>query len=279
MEKDELKYLATALADGELESESLKLELESLIESNDNFRMEYELQRFTKSIVKTKCIFQPSPEILKKKIAQKIKPNEALLPKPIEVIKNIFSRPAFAIGGSLAIILIAVILIFYQRPDSDIIDFASEQTGSENIFIQASSNFDNIMCGKLVPQIITDNPVNVQKFFLSKGVKYATLIPKINSWNIMGAVVSEGAGEKFAHHVYSNKEGKLVYVYQVDKSYVNKCKATRLSAHLMEYLDEGKCFVSISKDYVTLMKKMDNNICAIVSNTSQNEIENLFCSN
>jgi hypothetical protein len=279
LEKDELKYLATALADGELESESMRLELESLIKSNDIFRSEYELQRFTKTLVQTKCKFQPSPEILKKKIARKIKPSENLLSKPIELIKDIFTRPAFATAGSLAIILIAVILIFNQSSDTGIFDFASEQSGPENMFIQASANFDNIMCGKLVPQIITDNPNSIKNFFLSKGVKYATLIPQINSWNILGAVVSEGAGEKFAHHVYSNKEGKLVYVYQIDESYVNKCEATKLSKHLMEYLDEGKCFVSKSKDFVTLMKKMDNNICAIVSNTSQDEIENLFCSN
>lgn len=279
MEKDELKYLATALADGELENESLKLELESLIESNDDFRMEYELQRFAKILVQTKCKFKPSPEKLKKKIAQKIKPNETLLPKPIELIKNIFTRPTFAIAGSFAIVLIAVILIFNQSPDTSIIDFASEQSGSENMFIQASTNFDNIMCGKLVPQIITDNPNSIKSFFLSKGVRYATLIPQLNNWNILGAVVSEGAGEKFAHHVYSNKEGKLVYLYQVDESYVNKCEATKLSKHLLEYLDERRCFVSKSKDFVILMKKMDNNICAIVSNTSQNEIENLFCSN
>ena len=119
---------------------------------------------------------------------------------------------------------------------------------------------------------------NIKKFFAANGVKYTTQIPKCGQWKILGAVISDAGGEKLAHHVYSNEKGKLIYLFQVEESCLNKSEAIKLSEHMIEYLDKGNCYVSTKGEYTTLMKKMDNNICAIVSNISKSEIEKLFCS-
>lgn len=279
MDNTELKYFITALVDGELVSEDKIAEAKSLIASRPEFKQEYEILLFTKSLVQKKCKFHSIPDKAKQKIIRKIKPVENQIPKSFQFLKHIFSKPAVAVSGALALVLIASIIILKQSPKPEINDLAIEQVGSNNMFVQAASNFDNILYGKLTPQLMTDNPENVRNFFSANGVKYATLIPQIKNWNILGAVVSEGYGEKFAHHVYANAEGKLVYLYQVDTSYVNKCEAVKLSNHLMEYIAKGNCYIYTSADCITLMKKMDNNICAIVSNASQSEIENIFCSN
>ena len=278
MDNNELKYQLTALIDGELGDESKTVELQKLIETNLDLKREYEILRFTKTLVQKKCTFHSAPEKLKQKIAKKIKPIENPLPQPLEFLKNIFSQPAFAVSGALALILVAIILVLNQSSNNEIPDLASEQYGSENMFIQASSNFNSILTGKLVPQIVTDNADNIKKFFSANGVKYSTQIPKCEKWKILGAVVSEAGGEKFAHHVYANDKGKLVYLFQVDESYLNKSEVIKLSEHMMKYLDEGNCYITSKDDCTTLMKKMDNNICAIVSNAPKAEIENLFCS-
>jgi hypothetical protein len=176
------------------------------------------------------------------------------------------------------LILVAVIVILNQNSKNEIPDLAAEQYGSENMFVQASSNFNSILSGKLAPQIVTDDADNIKKFFTANGVKYSAHIPKCEKWKILGAVVSEAGGEKFAHHVYANDKGKLVYLFQVDESYLNKSEVIKLSEHMMKYLDEGNCYIIVKNDQTTLMRKMDNNICAIVSNASKTEIENLFCS-
>jgi hypothetical protein len=274
----ELKYQLTALIDGELANESKKIEIKKLIEGNPDLQREYNILRFTKSLVQKKCTFHSAPEKLKQKIVRKIKPVENPLPQPLEFLKNIFSQPAYAVSGALALVLIAVILVLNQSTKNEIPDLAAEQYGSENMFVQASSNFNSILAGKLVPQILTDDADNIKKFFTANGVKYSTQIPECEQWKILGAVVSEAGGEKFAHHVYFNSKGKLIYLFQVDKSCLNKSESIKLSKHLMEYLDEGNCYFTIKDNRTTLMKKMDNNICAIVSNASKTEIENLFCS-
>lgn len=277
MDNNELKYRLTALIDGELADESKEAEVKKLIEVNPDLQREYEILHFTKSLVQRNCKFQSTPEKLKQKIIKKIKPVENPLPQPLEFLKNVFSQPVFAISGAIALILIAVIVVLNQSSKIEISDLAAEQYGSENMFIQASSNFNSILTGKLAPQIVTDDADNIKKFFSANGVKYSTQIPKCEQWKILGAVVSEAGGEKFAHHVYSNDKGKLIYLFQVDESCLNKSEVIRLSEHMMEYLDEGNCYITIKDDRTTLMKKMDNNICAIVSNASKVEIENLFC--
>lgn len=278
MDNNELKYQLTALIDGELRDESKEAELKILIQANPDLQSEFEILNFTKSLVQRNCTFHSTPEKLKQRIVKKIKPVENPLPQPLEFLKNIFSQPAIAISGALALIILAVIIVLNQSSENQILDLAAEQYGTENMFVQASNNFKSILTGKLKPQIVTDDANNIQKFFASNGVKYSTQIPKCEQWKILGAVVSEAGGEKFAHHVYTNSEGKLVYLFQVDESYLNRSEVIKLSEHMMKYLDAGNCYFSSKENFVTLMKKMDKNICAVVSNASKTEIENLFCS-
>jgi len=153
------------------------------------------------------------------------------------------------------LILIAVIVVLNQNSKNEITDLAAEQYGSQNMFVQASSNFNSILTGKLTPQIITDDADNIKQFFTANGVKYSAHIPKCERWKILGAVVSEAGGEKFAHHVYVNDKGKLVYLFQVDESYLNKSEVIQLSEHMMKYLDEGNCYITIKNDQTTLMRK------------------------
>jgi len=278
LDNNELKYQLTALIDGELTDKSTKGELKNLLQSNPDLQREYEILRFTKSLVQRNCKFHTVPEILKQRILKKIKPVENALPQPFKFLQEIFSRPAVAVSSALALTLIAVVLFFNQPSKNEILDLASEQYGPENMFIQASSNFNNILTGKLAPQLVTDDAENIKKFFSANGVKYSTQIPKCGQWKILGAVISDAGGEKLAHHVYSNDKGKLIYLFQVEESCLNKNELIKLSEHMMEYLDKGNCYISTKGNCTTLLKKMDNNICAIVSNTSESEIENLFCS-
>jgi hypothetical protein len=275
MDNRELKYQITALIDGEL-PEDIAAEIRKSIDADPKLQREYEILRFTKTLVQKKCEFRKTPAKARKRIIKRLHYEEDTSPQPLKFLQYIFSQPKYALTGALALILITVILIFNQEK-VPIPDLASEQYGEENMFLQASSNFNNILAGKLVPQLLTDNAENIRKFFAEQGVKYPTCIPTVEQWKIVGAVVSEAGGEKFAHHVYSNEKGNLVYLFQVDKSFLNKCEVIKLSKHMIEYLDSGNCYLCTKDNCTMLMRKMDNNICAIVSNAPKIEIENLFC--
>lgn len=278
MDSNELKYQITALIDGEIHDDKKAAEIRNLIEANPDLKREYEILYFTKSLVRSKCKFCTAPEALRGKIIKQIKPGERSLPQPLKFFTDVFSKPAYAISAAAALVVVIFLLILNQSPNDDMSNLAAEQRGKDNMFVQASNNFDNIMEGKLKPQILTDDPDNIKRFFKEKGVKYPTRIPQVDKWKILGAVVSEASGEMYAHHVYTNDEGKLIYVFQVDDACLQEKVIIKLSDDLMNYLEKGNCYISTKNDCTTLMKKMDDNICAIVSNASEKEIENLFCS-
>ena len=145
------------------------------------------------------------------------------------------------------------------------------------MFIQAKNNFNSILNGKLLPQLTSANSEEIKNFFNTNGVKYSTSVPNLKDWKLLGAVVSEDGGEKFAHHVYVGKNGQLAYLFQVDESYIHTHTIVTLSEDLVKYLDAGNCYSSKSEESITLFTKLGNNICAIVSNGNPKEIENTFC--
>ena len=152
-----------------------------------------------------------------------------------------------------------------------------EQLGEDNMFVRAKANFQNIIEGRLIPQLTSSNPEEIKNFFTSSGVKYSTLVPEIPGWDLIEAVVSEDRGKKFAHHVYANDEGQIVYLFQVEESYLRTDEIIQLTSELLSFLNQGNCYTAESDNYIILMAKADNNIYAVVSNASLEEISQNFC--
>ncbi len=269
--------MITALVDEELNDPVQKQELFSKIETDQDFAIDYKMQTLVKSLVREKVAFQKTPERVRAKILKSIGSNTKVESTKRSFLSEFFEKPAFSFATAFVVIL-AITLILINRPVVEEKDFAIEQLGSNNMFVQAKNNFNSIVEGKLAPQLTTNNSEEIKKFFSSNGVKYSTLVPNISDWNLVGAVVSEDKGEKFAHHVYASEDGKLAYVFQVEESYLNSHDIISLSDDLIKYLDEGNCYASVSNGSVTLFTKVDQNICAIVSNGNPKEIEKTFCS-
>lgn len=272
-------HLITALVDGELKDSSREEELKSLIEEDFDLQFEFKVQQLVKSIVSERFAISPAPERITKKIIKKINPSEKKSSSIIDKLVQLASpRPAIAFG-SVIVIILAIILLLINLPthvDAPV-NLAEEQVGEENMYVQAKNNFRRILAGTLQPQLVTDKPEEIEKFFIDEGVRYKTLIPRFDKWNLVGAVVSVDQGEKFAHHVYADDAGRLVYLFQVDESYIDKHHILKLSDNLLKRLDEGHCFDAIDNDLSTLMTKVDNNIFAVVSNMPVTELEAAFC--
>ncbi|MGQ9643134.1 MAG: hypothetical protein ACUVT3_04685, partial [Ignavibacterium sp.] len=175
------------------------------------------------------------------------------------------------------IIIISVVLILFNRTPQQPPVISKDQLTPDNMFYQAENNFEAIIQGKLAPQIVANNPETIQKYFQARGVKYSTLIPTFKEWKLLGAVVSEDKGEKFAHHVYVGEKGEIVYVFQVDESYLKSHEIISLNENLIKYLDQGNCYIKTGNQKVFLFKKIDHNICAIVSNAPLKDVQNNFC--
>ena len=275
-ENRELYYIA-ALVDGEIKDSAEENKLRVKIENNPELQFEYNIQRSIKTLVSERLKLYPAPAKVRKKLERKISP-EYKSGFVFNFLPEIFvSRPLIVWGSSIVLVLAVILIILNRTPQSEYKNFVLEQSGSNNMFIQAGQNFEKILTGKLTPQIASDNPEKIKKFFTEQGVSYPTYIPEINGWKLIGAVVSEDHGKKFAHHVYSTENGKLVYLFQVDEEDIKKFKFLTLTKDLISYLDSGNCYESTENGRVTLMTKLNKNILAVVSNSSKDEIENNLC--
>lgn len=269
--------LIAALVDNEIRDESQKKEILNLIGLDKSFAIDFKVQMLVKNLVREKIKFQRTPDFVRERILKSITPKEVIKEKKRFFLTDLFEKPAFTFATAVVVVL-AIVLILFNRPGTiESKDFAIEQMGSDNMFVQAKNNFKSIVEGKLSPQLNSANPEEIKNFFASKGVKYSTLVPSFTEWNLLGAVVSEDKGEKFAHHVYAGKKGEIIYLFQIDESYIYSHKIVSLSDDLIKYLDDGNCYTTTSNGMVTLLTKADNNICAIVSNASLSDIENNFC--
>lgn len=271
------RELITALVDNEIKDPIEKDMVWNSIQSDKSLEVDYKIQLLVKSLIREKVKIQPTPDFVKqsilKSISQKANPPEK---KKFSFIDFLY-KPAYTFATA-AVILIAVVLILLNRPEPiEFRNFALEQQGSNNMFVQAKDNFQSIIDGKLTPQLATSDPEEIKEFFTKSGVKYSTLVPSFSNWKLVGAVVSEDKGEKFAHHVYSSDDGKLVYLFQVDESYLRSHKIVSLTDDLIKYLNEGNCYTEVSDNKITLLTKTDQNICAIVSNEDLAVLENNFC--
>lgn len=271
------KEIISAYIDGEVKDEQLEKEILSKINSDNDFAIEYRVHSLVKTLVKEKVAFKQTPVKVRAKILKSIGSTTKVQSEKNSFFVDLFEKPSFSFATAFVVIL-AVALIILNRPGLvEKKDFSIEQLGSKNMFVQAMNNFNSIAEGKLLPQLTSQNADEIKNFFIDNGVKYSTLVPAVAEWNLLGAVVSEDQGEKFAHHVYVSEDGKLAYLFQVDESYLYAHEIISLSDDLIKYLDEGNCYTYESESSVTLFTKMDNNICAIVSNGNPKEIENIFC--
>lgn len=272
------KDMLTALVDGEVIDANEKQAIFSKIESDNDFAIDYKIQGFVKNLIKEKVVFQKTPERVKAKILKSIGSTIKVESAHKSFFSELFEKPAFSFATAFVIVL-AIALIIINRPvDVENKNFAIEQLGKDNMFVQAQNNFNSILHGKLAPQLASKSADEIKNFFVASGVKYSTSVPNILDWNLLGAVVSEDKGEKFAHHVYVDKEGKLAYLFQVDESYLNNHEIISLSNDLIKYLDNGKCYTSVTDSSVTLFTKVNHNICAVVSNANPKKVEEMFCS-
>jgi hypothetical protein len=267
-----------AYIDGEIKDELLEKEISAKIRNDKDFAIEYRVHSLVKNLIKEKVVYQQTPAKVRAKVLMSIGSTTKVDSEKKSFFADLFERPSFSFATALVVVL-AIALIILNRPGIvEKKDFAVEQLGSKNMFVQAKSNFNAITTGKLLPQLTSQNADEIKNFFNNSGVKYSTLVPTVANWNLLGAVVSEDQGEKFAHHVYVSKDGKLAYLFQVDESYLYNHEIIALSDDLIKYLDEGNCYSYESEGSVTMFTKLDNNICAVVSNGNPKEIENLFCS-
>ncbi len=267
--------LITAYVDNEISDESLLNRIREQLNNDNSLKFDYNVQSFCKRIVSKKVKKIPAPEYLKSKILSEITPKEISSKKKNNFLLDIFYHPTFSFATAI-VIVIAIVLITINRynfnsvPEIDITNLKPD-----NMFFQAINNYSAIIKGQLTPQFISDNSKEICNYFSSNGVNYSTIVPEFKEWKLLGAVISEDKGTKLAHHVYVGNNNQIIYVFQVNESYINHF--IDLDTELVNYLDSGNCYSKIYNGNLVLFSKIEQNICAVVANDDFNYVKNNFC--
>lgn len=283
--------LITAYVDNRISDPVLKSQIEALLESDQEYRFEFQVQLGVKNLLKERNLRIPLPEYKRTMILKAIKKNFKY--NPFRSLINLYYNfkeklskkiisPAY--GFSLATIFGIFLIIFvyllldntFKFSSLDFDEYKENFYDASNYFCQGIRNFELILKGELKAQIKSSNPNELKKFFIEKGVAYSTFIPEFSDWTLLGGVVSEFNGNKHAHYVYESNRGFLVYVYQVSAECLEKNKTLRLSESLQNYLKSHK-FVSLTKNNFSILLIRHNNLYfLVISNDKLSKIENNF---
>ena len=266
----------TALVDNELSDERKDVIL-NMIDRDEDLQKEFYIQSDIKSMLKKRFANQQAPAYLYDSIMTQISSRNMLdnensrgENKLKEFLTNLL-QPKYV----FAIITLFAVVFFLSMPFQTISEseLVEKQTGQFNMWVQANSNFEKIINGELSAQIVSSNPQEIQNFFSEKGVDYSAEIPLCKNWDLLGGVVSEDKGTKFAHHVYADKDGHIVYVYQVSENYFTSQKVLDLSNDLMTYISEGNVVKHQYYDHVSFILKSHDKIFTVVANENPGKIE------
>ncbi len=261
----------SSLIDGEITESKMKEEISNKIERDKKLKFEFLTLKLLKRTIREKV---PAAELSvekKDEIFNKIGPEQKHfnLLRKFSLIRN----KQFAAFSTFAVIFIAFTLLLLNGPvlnsDSNIV---LEGNKSQNMFIQAVDNFQNIISGKMPIQMYSNDPKEIQEFFKANGVSYRTKISILDNAKLIGGMVSNFDGVKFAHHIYKDKNGNLLYMFQVDEKYLKEKPKLFITADLYQYLQNGNQYRLYLGNLLVIMTKVKNNICALISNIPEEEL-------
>ena len=163
----------SSLIDGEITEIKKKEEITEKINSDTKLKFEF-----------------LTLKLLKKTLRDKVSPAELSVKQKDELLQKIGIRPKrsnqlsklsfiqskrFIAYSTFAVVFLAVALLILNGPPLNTVkNTAPEKSQSQNMFIQAVNNFQNIVSGKMSIQMYSNNPKELQEFFKANGVSYST---------------------------------------------------------------------------------------------------------
>jgi hypothetical protein len=274
MENKKNKEFITAYLDNELKSREELNNFKKELEKDPSLKFDLDTEALTKKVLAGKLLLHKTPNRVKNKILGKLSIETEALENRKTLVSKIYSQ-RFIAYSTVGIILLALILLLINRPDQSYNNI-SEQTGKNNMLVMAKSYFENFLAGKKPLQLNSNDPAEIRDFFKSQGVKYETFIPDYENYSLAGASVTQHNGAIFAHHIYTDKNGKFIYIFQVHESYFKGDSIIRLSEDLMNYLKMGNKYVLRQKNYIAVLKKQNENVLAFVSNSTDASLPDNF---
>ncbi|HKI77692.1 MAG TPA: hypothetical protein VKA26_04045 [Ignavibacteriaceae bacterium] len=266
MKNKKHEELLTAFIDNELKSQEELRAFEEALKEDPSLEFDLKAESLTKNILKNRSVRDKMPGKRKEGILRALAAERISTQKKFTFKENIYNRK-FIGFSTAAVILIAIILLLFNRPPGVNIGInISKQTGENNIVVLAANNFEKYMAGDKSVQFVSNNPEEIKNYFRTNGVDYETYIPDFDNYSLVGAFVTDHKGVKLANHIYSSPDGKYIYIFQVHENYLQGDSIVRITNDLLNYLKLGNDYKTTQKEYITVLKHKDKKVFAMVSN-------------
>ena len=165
------------------------------------------------------------------------------------------------VGATVAMFILIAVLIFIFKPA--IVnpgEFAEQQSGEDNIFIQLQNNYSLFNQGLFNESLILSDAESLKALLSSSGSGNETILISLPGWNLKGFVLTEFKGHKLVNLFYENGNGKILYSYLVPLNLIEETHTFKLTRNLLEYLELGNCYSSRKANTVYLLKRSVNYI-------------------
>ena len=267
-----LEHISAAV-DNRLSTETKRM-FETHIQACAACRNLFEMERLTKRVIQQKLRFQTIPGAVSQRILSRIseiaeQETEPGISHRSSWVSKLLPQPRFRPAFAVGLIALVALILFVSMPFNA--HHLHTSPDDNNVVHQSLNNFDAVVAGTLKPQMASDSPAEVRKFFVKK-VDYKVRVPRMKDCTLMGGLVSNYQGKPLAHVVYKH-DGEVIYLYQVDMQTVIDGKALTIPADAKEELLRTGWYVQSQHPKCSLVMWMvDNTLCTAVADIDKGEL-------
>jgi anti-sigma factor RsiW len=183
---------------------------------------------------------------------------------PSLVFADILHRPR---SMSVVAVILSLAAIAYvltrQFPPAAGVE-AAGFVSSSDIVRQSASNYEAVLKGEIVPQVVSDRPEHVRAYFRGK-IGFPVFIPAMKECTLVGGIVNDYQGMHLAHVVYRHGL-QFIYLYQACRESVMKGDTLHLSREAKNDLNSTGWHCCTAPDGASIVLWVSGRtICAAVA--------------
>jgi len=263
-----LEYLEDEI-DGRLDP-SLKTALDAHLSACRPCRFERSVAVGARASVRRRMKRVDVPFDVRQRILGSIRPAPAAASRPATGLAGLFGftgwRIPLAFGGALAIALITL-FVFNNRQGHT---HSSPSDGS--VVHETLNHFDEVLEGRLQPDIRSDNPLVVQKY-LEERLHFPVRMSPMRQFKLVGANLTTADNETTANLIYE-RDGQIVFMSQYDARRLLHGAHRYIPEPVLRALKSTGMYTSTGKlvDCTMAMWLADSTLCAAIADITEDQL-------
>jgi hypothetical protein len=146
--------------------------------------------------------------------------------------------------------------------------------GPENLFNKSADIFSSILSGELAVQHMTSDQSELAQYFKENGVSYAVNFAPVHA-PLEGGLITQNENTRLAHVVFTRGD-VTVYLLEVPIDLLRQGTIVNVGDVVLKQLEGGKTLWEEPNGHRLAMFKQGELICAVVSNTSREDLERII---